>query len=259
MPETKAEKSESIHTVIVLPTYNERGNIEKLLDAIISQRAQLDGIKLSVLVVDDSSPDGTGEAVREFARRSDNSGVYLLSGQKKGLGTAYKRGILHALDILNADIVFQMDADFSHDPQDLPRFTSEVERCDFVVGSRYVAGGSVPENWSRLRKAISKWGNIFARHIAGLDGVRDCTSGYRAIRASVLREIDLEQMDATGYIFIMNLLYEAVQNGARVSEIPIKFTNRLHGESKLGAADIIGFIRRVFLIRLNSLKRRQRG
>jgi dolichol-phosphate mannosyltransferase len=119
-----------------------------------------------------------------------------------------------------------------------------------------VPGGSVPENWSRLRKAISKWGNIFARHIAGLDGVRDCTSGYRAIRAGVLRKVNLERMDDTGYIFIMNLLYEAAQSGARVSEIPIHFTNRLYGESKLGAADIIGFIRKVFLIRLNSLGRR---
>jgi dolichol-phosphate mannosyltransferase len=257
VPESEAEKSESVHAVIVLPTYNERGNIEKLLDAIFSQPVQPDAIRLSVLVVDDSSPDGTGEAVREYARRDER--VHLLSGKKKGLGTAYKRGILHALDVLRADIIFQMDADFSHDPQDLPRFASEVQSCDFVVGSRYVEGGSVPENWSLLRKAISKWGNIFARHIAGLDGVRDCTSGYRAIRAGVLREIDLERMDATGYIFIMNLLYEAVQNGARVSEIPINFTGRLYGESKLGAADIFGFIRRVFLIRFNSLRRRQRG
>jgi len=254
--ETKAEKRESVHGVVVLPTYNERGNIEKLLDAILGQRAQLDGMKLSVLVVDDSSPDGTGEAVREYARNEGGS-VHLLSGKKKGLGTAYKRGILHALDALRADIVFQMDADFSHDPRDLVRLVSEIKWCDFVVGSRYVAGGSVPENWSLLRKAISKWGNIFARRIAGLDGVRDCTSGYRAIRAGVLREIDLDRMDDTGYIFIMNLLYDAVQNGARVSEIPINFTNRLYGESKLGAADIFGFIRRVFLIRLNTLRRRR--
>lgn len=256
MSETKAEKNESVHGVVVLPTYNERGNIEKLLDAILGQRAQLDGMRLSVLVVDDSSPDGTGEAVREYARNEGGS-VHLLSGQKKGLGTAYKRGIMHALDVLGADIVFQMDADFSHDPRDLARLTNEVKRCDFVVGSRYVEGGSVPENWSLLRKAISKWGNIFARHIAGLGGVKDCTSGYRAIRADVLREIDLERLDDTGYIFIMNLLYGAVQNGARVSEIPINFTNRLYGESKLGAADIFGFIRRVFLIRLNSLRRRR--
>lgn len=252
MPEREAEKSVAVHGVVVLPTYNERGNVEKLLDAILDQRARLDEFKLSVLVVDDLSPDGTGEAVRAYAQTSE--GVYLLSGAKRGLGTAYKRGIMHALDTLCADIVFQMDADFSHDPADLPRLVCEVRRCDFVVGSRYVAGGSVPENWSRLRKAISKWGNIFARHIAGLDGVRDCTSGYRAIRAGVLRQIDLERMDDTGYIFIMNLLYEAVRSGARVSEIPIHFTNRLYGESKLGAADIFGFIRKVFLIRLNSLK-----
>ncbi|HLL14293.1 MAG TPA: polyprenol monophosphomannose synthase [Pyrinomonadaceae bacterium] len=254
MPEREAEKSESVHAVIVLPTYNERGNIEKLLDAILEQRAELDPLKLSVLVVDDSSPDGTGEVVRHYAHTCD--AVHLLSGAKRGLGTAYKRGIMHALETLRADIVFQMDADFSHDPADIPRLAREVRSSDFVIGSRYVEGGSVPENWSRLRRAISKWGNIFARHIAGLDGVRDCTSGYRAIRAGVLREIDLERMDDTGYIFIMNLLYEAVRGEARVSEIPIHFTNRLYGESKLGAADIFGFIRKVFLIRLNSLGRR---
>jgi len=254
VPEREAEESESVHGVIVLPTYNERGNIEKLLDAILGQRAQLDWLRLSVLVVDDSSPDGTGEVVRDYAQTCD--AVHLLSGAKRGLGTAYKRGIMHALEVLRADIVFQMDADFSHDPADLPRLAREVRGSDFVVGSRYVEGGSVPENWSRLRRAISKWGNVFARHIAGLDGVRDCTSGYRAIRAGALREVDLERMDDTGYIFIMNLLYEAVRGGARVSEIPIHFTDRLYGESKLGATDIFGFIRKVFLIRLNSLGRR---
>jgi dolichol-phosphate mannosyltransferase len=252
--EREAEKSESVHGVIVLPTYNERGNIEKLLDAILRQREQLENFKLSVLVVDDSSPDGTGEVVRDYAQTCD--AVHLLSGAKRGLGTAYKRGIMHALEVLRADIVFQMDADFSHDPADLPRLAREVRRSDFVVGSRYVEGGSVPENWSRLRRAISKWGNIFARHIAGLDGVRDCTSGYRAIRAGALREIDLERMEDTGYIFTTSLLYEAVRGGASVSEIPIHFTNRLYGESKLGAADIFGFIRKVFLIRLNSFGRR---
>lgn len=254
MSEREAEKSESVHGVIVLPTYNERGNIEKLLDAIFGQRAELDRLRLSVLVVDDSSPDGTGEVVRDYARTSD--AVHLLSGAKRGLGTAYKRGIMHALETLRADIVFQMDADFSHDPADLPRLAREVRKSDFVIGSRYVEGGSVPENWSLLRRAISKWGNIFARHIAGLDGVRDCTSGYRAIRAGVLREIDLERMEDTGYIFSTSLLYEAVRGGARVSEIPIHFTNRLYGESKLGATDIFGFIRKVFVIRLNSRGRR---
>jgi dolichol-phosphate mannosyltransferase len=253
VPDRKTESSETVHGVVVLPTYNERGNVGELLDAILSQQEQLEWVELSVLVVDDQSPDGTGEVVRDYSQK--NPRVHLLSGQKKGLGTAYKRGILYALDVLKADIVFQMDADFSHDPRDLPRLVGEVQGCDFVVGSRYVAGGSVPENWSPVRKAISRWGNIFARHIAGLRNVKDCTSGYRAIRASVLREVDLSLMADTGYIFIMSLLYEAVRAGARVSEIPIKYTNRLYGESKLGAADIFEFIVKVFLIRLNTLRR----
>jgi dolichol-phosphate mannosyltransferase len=241
------------HVVIVLPTYNERENILKLLDAILSQKPRLGDFRLSVLVVDDSSPDGTGSVVQEYAR--ENESVHLLGGtRKRGLGTAYKRGLEFALNQLKADVVFEMDADFSHDPDDLPRLLAELRNdADFVVGSRYVPGGSIPDNWAFWRKLNSKWGNIFARYIAGLYTVKDCTSGYRAIRASKLRRISLTNLAGSGYAFQMSLLREAINSGMRVSEVPIKFTDRVHSKSKLGIGDIIEFILNAFLIRLSLL------
>lgn len=246
------------HVVIVLPTYNEGGNIGKLLDAIQNQARRLGDARLSVLVVDDLSPDNTAEIVREHSQKHTN--VHLLGGEKKrGLGTAYKRGFLHAINDLHADIVFEMDADFSHDPDDIPRLLQALrDGSDFAVGSRYVPGGSIPDNWSVLRKVNSKWGNIFARYIAGLHNVRDCTSGYRAIQTSTLRKIDIRKLAATGYSFQMSLLHEAVRQGAVVSEIPINFTDRVHGESKIGMADIVEFIINSFLIRLSMMFGRQR-
>lgn len=256
-PAVRQENADNINVVVVLPTYNERENIGPLLEAILSHRERLGGVNLSVLVVDDLSPDGTGDVVRAYSAGSAH--VHLLSGDKKrGLGTAYKRGLLHAMRDLKADIVFQMDADFSHDPQDIPRLLAEARGgSDFVIGSRYVVGGSIPSDWSLLRKAISRWGNIFARRVAGLRGVRDCTSGYRAIRVGALERVELDTLADTGYIFIMSLLYEAVQSGASVAEIPIRYTERRYGQSKLGLADISEFIVKVFSLRLKSLRSRQ--
>src|SRR5215831_15162854 len=236
--------------VIVLPTYNEKENIGRLLETILRQQARLSAT-LSILVVDDSSPDGTADVVEEYSRR--NSNIHLLGGGKKsGLGTAYKRGFAHALNRLDADVVFEMDADFSHDPNDIPRLLAALrEGSDFVIGSRYVPGGSIPDNWAYWRKANSKWGNFFARYIAGLPTVKDCTSGYRAIRGAKLREIDLDKLAVSGYAFQMNLLDQAVKQGLRVSEIPIKFTDRVHAKSKLGIGDIVEFIFNAFRIRLS--------
>ncbi len=241
--------------VVVLPTYNEKGNIEKVLNAILKQNAHLDGVSLSILVVDDSSPDGTGRIVERF--RKNHTNVYLLSGKKQGLGSAYIRGFLYAIDVLKADIIFQMDADFSHNPSDIPRFIDEIlNGYDFVIGSRYITGGSIPSNWSWLRKLNSKWGNIFARHIAGMKDVRDCTSGYRAIRTEVLKKIEFNNLGVTGYAMLMNLLYQAVNHNARIREIPIHFTERTQGKSKLRLTDVVEFIINAFYIRSRLLKRK---
>ena len=250
MPETSSQ-TEADHVVIVLPTYNERENIAGLLKAILSQRACLENVTLSVLVVDDSSPDGTADVVQEYSKHDAN--VHLLGGAKKrGLGAACRRGFDYAINHLKADVIFEMDADFSHDPDDIPRLLAELRNgSDFVVGSRYVPGGSIPDNWAFWRKANSKWGNVFARHVAGMPHIKDCTSGYRAIRVNALQRIDLDKLAVTGYAFLMSLLHEAVISGMRVSEIPIKFTDRVHAKSKLGMGDVVEFIIKVFRIRLS--------
>lgn len=240
----------STHVVIVLPTYNEKENIGAVLEAIFGQEGRIAPAGLSVLVVDDLSPDGTADIVREYSKK--NSNVHLLSGKKEGLGRAYKRGFAFTIKNLKTDIVFQMDADFSHNPGDIPRLLDKVrEGNDFVIGSRYVHGGTIPGNWSPLRKAMSRWGNIFARHIAGLREAKDCTSGFRAIKLEVIEEIDFERLGGTGYAFLMTLLYEAARSGAKISEVPINFADRVCGKSKLGLPDIAEFLFRSVTIGLS--------
>jgi len=235
---------------VILPTYNERDNIGALLARVFAQGTRI-AHRLLVLVVDDDSPDGTADAVR--ALQPAHPDLYLLIGRKEGLGRAYVRGMTHALDVLGADAVVEMDADFSHDPDDLPRFVDVLDAgADFVIGSRYVPGGSIPSNWGRLRRANSAYGNVVARHIAGMRGVRDCTAGFRCIRASVLRAVRVETIRANGYCFQIELLHSALAAGARVEEIPVHFVDRTKGTSKLGLADVAEFLVSVWRLRLGS-------
>lgn len=240
--------------VIVLPTYNEIENIGRLLEAIQKQQQRIENVRLSVVVVDDSSPDGTGEFVRIYSITHKN--VYLLNGTgKQGLGAAYVRGFKYAINNLRADIVFEMDADFSHNPDDIPRLLQEVlGTSDFAIGSRYIKGGSIPQDWPEIRKLNSKIGNLFARYVAGLQGINDCTSGFRAIRTPLLKKIDLDRLGAKGYAFQMNLLHSAIAENGVVTEIPIQFTDRTYGISKLSLQDIREFILNAFLIRFPFLK-----
>jgi dolichol-phosphate mannosyltransferase len=236
--------------VIIIPTYNESENIGRLIDALQDQSGKIPH-DMAILVVDDTSPDGTAEVVRE--KCSGFSNVHLLIGQKQGLGTAYIRGIKYALDVLKADIIMQMDADFSHDPADVPRLIGALDGgADFVIGSRYVPGGKIPDNWSFLRRMISRWGNRCARYIAGLNPIRDCTAGFRVIRASVLQNIDLANFRVQGYAFLMALLHHAVSHNAVVREVPVIYTDRAHGQTKLGVSDIIEFILNAWWIRFDS-------
>ena len=176
--------------VIILPTYNERDNIGRMIDALQDQSLGF-GHELHVLVVDDSSPDGTAEVVR--MKQTAYPNLHLLMGQKAGLGAAYIRGMIHAMDQLHADVVFEMDADFSHKPEDVPRLMAAIDQgADFVIGSRYVKGGSIPKEWGLMRRLNSLGGNIVGRYIAGLYKIRDCTAGFRAIKTSLLRKVVFE-------------------------------------------------------------------
>lgn len=238
--------------IIILPTYNERENVDAIIKALQAEfiRIQHD---MHILVVDDNSPDGTADVVRSLQTEFDN--VHLIQGQKTGLGAAYIRGMRYAIDVLQADLVFEMDADFSHKPEDVARLLSAVEGgADFAIGSRYVKGGSIPKEWGLLRRLNSLGGNIAARYIAGISKVRDCTAGFRAIRASLLKRIDFDALRVQGYAFQVALLHAAVTESGKIVEVPVDFIDREHGESKLGFSDIVEFAANVWWIRLQSSK-----
>jgi dolichol-phosphate mannosyltransferase len=242
----------ALNIVIILPTYNEKENIRLLLDALQAQFQELQH-DVSILVVDDNSPDGTADEVREAQTRYPN--LHLLTGRKEGLGAAYIRGMTYALDTLHADALVQMDADFSHKCEDVPRLIRALEEgADLVIGSRYVAGGKIPEDWGWIRVMNSRWGNRAARYIAGLRQIRDCTAGFRAIRASLLRKITLDDLNVQGYAFQVAMLNKAMTSKAVVKEVPVEFVDRAKGHSKLGLRDLLEFIVNVWWIRLSNSK-----
>jgi dolichol-phosphate mannosyltransferase len=241
----------AVKVAIVVPTYNERDNIGSLLEALLGQGARSEH-DLHIVVCDDASPDGTADAVAAVRLRHAN--VHLSAGQKLGLGAAYARGMRMAMADLGADAVLQMDADFSHDPADVPRLLAALaDGADLVIGSRYVPGGRIPANWSRLRRANSRWGNRLARYLVGLHPIRDCTSGFRLIRTSLLKRIALDRIRVQGYAFLVAFLCEAKLCGARITEIPITFADRMHGASKLGFGDILEFVLNAVWLRFRSL------
>ena len=234
--------------VFIVPTYNEKGNIGKLISELEQQFKKINH-DMHILVVDDNSPDGTADIVRNIWQEFTN--VNLITGEKEGLGAAYIRGMNHCIDVLEADAIFEMDADFSHNPKDVPRMIAALEKGnDLVIGSRYVKGGSIPKEWGIIRKMISLFGNIVARFLAGIYKVRDCTAGFRAIRTDLLRKIDLSTIKAQGYAFQVSLLHRATTEGAQIIEIPVDFIDRTVGESKLGLSDIIEIILVAATIRL---------
>jgi dolichol-phosphate mannosyltransferase len=233
--------------VIIIPTYNESDNILPLLQSLRSRVSTL-AHDIHILVVDDNSPDGTGQLVRGEIMHDGQ--LHLLTGEKAGLGAAYIRGMTYAIDELHADVVFEMDADFSHKISDVPRLLACIENgADFVIGSRYVQGGSIPKDWGLHRRLISRFGNILTRYLAGLRHILDCTAGFRAIRTSLLRRMDFAGLGVQGYAFQVALLHEAVVNNAIVKEIPVDFVDRTRGASKLGLRDITEFVINAWWIR----------
>ncbi|HEU4393602.1 MAG TPA: polyprenol monophosphomannose synthase [Solirubrobacterales bacterium] len=227
---------------LVLPTYNEAENIEAFVEAA---RAKLPA-SARVLVVDDSSPDGTGEIAARLAANHENVEV-LHRPCKEGLGPAYVAGFRQAL-AAGAGLVLEMDSDFSHDPAYLPRLLEAAQRADVVLGSRYVAGGGV-SNWGPLRRAISRGGSAYARLVLGVD-VQDLTGGFKCFRREVLEAIDLDSVQARGYAFQVELTYRAIRGGFKVVEVPIVFRDRRAGDSKMDRAIVAEAVWRVPLLRL---------
>jgi len=238
---------------IVLPTYNEAENVTVLLPMLFEQGARMPSHALHVAVVDDNSPDGTGERVRALMGQFPN--LHLLSGEKKGLGEAYKRGMSFAIGELEADLIFEMDADFQHDPVLLPLFVALTSYgFSLIIGSRFIAGGATP-NFPWNRRLISLVGTRLVRFFGGLPPLTDCTSGYRCIKSEVLQKCDLSGLESRGYSFQSSLLCELIRNGARVIEIPIVFEDRKRGDSKLTLRDQREFLSN--LLRLYSRRRRK--
>ena len=224
----------------VLPTYNEEENIGNIIQQILKEEKSQSKHSFTILVVDDNSTDETQAIVQRYI--SLNSKVHLVTGQKKGLGDAYKRGFRYALNDLKADLIFQMDSDGQHDTSLIPDFVSYIEEGkDVVIGSRFVEGGTTPD-FSFSRLLMSKVGNFLVRYVGGITQLQDCTSGYRAIRASYLKELDFSYLSTRGYSFQSSLICDLAWRGANISEIPIEFSSRQGGESKLALRDQIEFL-----------------
>jgi len=231
--------------LIIIPTYNERENIEELLHQI----TQTDPAA-HILIVDDNSPDRTYEMVEGLIREKYPDRLFLLKrAGKLGLGTAYIAGFQWAL-AREYDYVFEMDADFSHDPKYLPDFLAAVQTNDLVLGSRYVPGGGV-KNWGVLRKMISRGGSLYARTILGLP-LRDLTGGFKCFRREVLEAIDLDGIKSNGYSFQIEMTYRASRKGFRIAETPIVFEDRTAGKSKMSRKIFLEAILMVWRLRLDS-------
>jgi dolichol-phosphate mannosyltransferase len=226
---------------LVLPTYDEAANLAAMVAAV---RAQLP-VESRVLIVDDSSPDGTGRIADRLADRHGNVQV-LHRRHKEGLGPAYIAGFRRALEH-GAGLVLEMDSDFSHDPAYLPRLLDAAKRADVVLGSRYVAGGGVSD-WGPLRRAISRGGSAYARLVLGVQ-VRDLTGGFKCFRREVLEAIDLDAISTRGYAFQVEMTYRALRRGFEVAEVPIVFRERRVGSSKMDLSIVTEAVWRLPLLR----------
>lgn len=238
--------------VIVIPTYNEAENIKKLIPALLEVFKQIPKHECHILVVDGNSPDNTANIVSEFAK--ENEYVHLLKEKEKsGLGGAYIYAFKYAMENLKPDVIMEMDADFQHDPKEIPNFIKKIEEgYDYVIGSRFIKGGSIPKEWGLNRKFWSVGGNIFAKVVLGIRSVNDFTSGFRASRVkNYLSEVDLDSIRSKGFAYKIDLLYKMHKVGAKITEIPIEFKLRDKGNSKMESNNPIDSLKVVLSIRYN--------
>jgi len=236
--------------VIIIPTYNEKKNITRMIDVLFDDEfPKIKGAEMHLLVVDDNSPDGTGEVVKEKQKKYKK--LHLLTGEKAGLGMAYVRGMKFAMKDLKADAVMEMDADFQHPP----RFVKDMVKAyldgaDYVIGSRYIPGGSVPAEWAFHRKAISFFGNLFIRIVLVKPSLHDLTTGFRLTRVKgVLDKIDLDNlMELRRFAYKVDLLYQSVKNAKKVKEVPLEFASRKEEASKFNMKEMISTFKVAIII-----------
>jgi dolichol-phosphate mannosyltransferase len=238
----------ALNATVCLPTYNERENLEPMAERL----GEVLGGEGVVLVIDDNSPDGTGEIADRLA--AERPWVHVLHRPlKEGLGPAYLDGFRRAL-ALGADLIFELDCDFSHDPADVPRLAAAAAEADLVIGSRYVPGGGT-KNWGLVRRLISRGGSLYAQLLLGVP-IRDLTGGFKCYRREVLEAIDLDAIRSKGYAFQIETTYRALRAGFRVVEIPIVFTDREVGGSKMSKAIVLEAVWKVPALRLGRLRAR---
>ncbi len=233
--------------IVIIPvTYNEKGNIERLITILENEVfPKIKNHEMSILVADDNSPDGTGEEVRKLMKKWKN--LQISSGEKKGLGAAYIRGMTYAVEKLGADLMFEIDADLQHDPHKIPDFIEKIEKGnDMVVGNRYSNGGSIPENWPLTRKIFSVAANIFVRAVFTKFSIHDWTGGYRALRKEVFLKEKDKLTNYRGYIFQISFLHKAVRDGFKIAEVPFHFSDRTLGNSKIAPfgyiLDVVAYV-----------------
>jgi dolichol-phosphate mannosyltransferase len=231
-----------VRTTICLPTYNERENVERMVRT-------LHGLGVHVLVIDDGSPDGTGEIADNLAAELDSVSV-LHRPRKEGLGPAYLAGFRQALGE-GAELIIEMDCDFSHDPDDVPRLIEAARDADLVLGSRYVKGGGT-RNWGLVRRFISRGGSLYAQILLGLS-VRDLTCGFRCYRRRVLEALPLDDVHSKGYAFQIEMTYRTLRKRFSVREIPITFVDRVEGGSKMSRTIVVEAVWKVPALRLAAL------
>ncbi len=230
---------------VILPTYNERENLKRFVEKL-QEVFTTNGLSGRIMVVDDNSPDGTGRIADSLAERYQNLAV-IHRQEKQGIGPAYISGFKQALTT-DTRYIFEMDCDFSHDPANIPAFLEAIEDVDLVLGSRYVPGGRV-ENWGLTRRLISRWGGLYARLVLGVP-VNDLTGGNKCFRREVLEALDLDAVSSQGYGFQIEMTYRAIRKGFRVKEIPITFTDRQLGQSKMSKRIVLEAVLLVWKLRL---------
>lgn len=242
--------------VVITATYNEKGNIERLIDILEKEVfPKIKNHKMYLLVADDNSPDGTGEVVKKLMTKWKNLSIN--SGEKKGLGAAYLRAMNFAIEKLGAEIVFEIDADLSHDPREIPNFIKKIEEgYGIVTGTRYSQGGSMPQNWPIHRKAFSVFGNLLVRVITFRFFIYDWTGGFRAIKSEVFLKEKEKLKSFQGYTFQVAFLYKSILDGYKIGHVPIHFTDRTLGRSKIAPFEyIVNLLKYVIWERIRELRR----
>lgn len=231
--------------IVIIPTYNESENIKKLIPEIL-KRTNGD---IDILIVDDNSPDGTSDVIRELQKTNQN--IFLMTRPgKAGLGTAYVEGFKFALS-KGYEYILQMDADFSHEPKEIKNFLKKVQDCDLVIGSRYIDGVRVL-NWPLSRLFLSVFANLYTKYVTGMP-IKDATGGFKCFRRKVLEAIDLDKIKSNGYAFQIEMNFKAYRKGFKICEMPIVFTDRVKGKSKMNKRIVLEAAWMVWKLRIQSL------